>query len=162
MVRMVVDSVLPHAESGSNAHRKDAPPFSLFFNDPLFLLQVIQLLLRVFVEGNLLNGGQISFYLIFAEIRVPRTRSRALEQNEYQERGRPVSGPWIPCWSGSLWNNWWKPSFSSIINIKILFFVKYQRDWPKVVSNHNSGNQSKLIRYNPNFFNNMFNKFFVT
>ena len=73
VVRMVVDSVLPHAESGSNAHRKDAPPFSLFFNDPLFLLQVIQLLLRVFVEGNLLNGGRISFYLIFAEsgFRVP-------------------------------------------------------------------------------------------
>ena len=27
MVRMVVDSVLPHAESGPNDHRKDALPF---------------------------------------------------------------------------------------------------------------------------------------
>ena len=27
VVRMVVDSILPHAESGPNGHRKDAPPF---------------------------------------------------------------------------------------------------------------------------------------
>ena len=27
VVRMVVDSILPHAESGPNDHRKDAPPF---------------------------------------------------------------------------------------------------------------------------------------
>ena len=27
VVRMVVDSILPHAESGQNDHRKDAPPF---------------------------------------------------------------------------------------------------------------------------------------
>ena len=34
VVRMVVDSLLPHAKSGPNDHRKDAPPFSflkLFF-----------------------------------------------------------------------------------------------------------------------------------
>ena len=29
VVRMVVDSILPHAECGPNDHRKDAPPFSL-------------------------------------------------------------------------------------------------------------------------------------
>ena len=28
VVRMVVDSILPHAESGPNDHRKDAPPFT--------------------------------------------------------------------------------------------------------------------------------------
>ena len=28
VVRMVVDSILPHAECGLNDHRKDAPPFS--------------------------------------------------------------------------------------------------------------------------------------
>ena len=28
MVRIVVDSILPHAECGSNDHRKDAPPFT--------------------------------------------------------------------------------------------------------------------------------------
>ena len=27
VVRMVVDSILPHAECGPNDHRKDAPPF---------------------------------------------------------------------------------------------------------------------------------------
>ena len=27
VVRMVVDSILPHAESGPNDHPKDAPPF---------------------------------------------------------------------------------------------------------------------------------------
>ena len=27
VVRMVVDSILPHAEIGPNDHRKDAPPF---------------------------------------------------------------------------------------------------------------------------------------
>ena len=27
VVRMVIDSMLPHAESGPNDHRKDAPPF---------------------------------------------------------------------------------------------------------------------------------------
>ena len=27
VIRMVVDSMLPHAESGPNDHRKDAPPF---------------------------------------------------------------------------------------------------------------------------------------
>ena len=27
VVRMVIDSILPHAESGPNDHRKDAPPF---------------------------------------------------------------------------------------------------------------------------------------
>ena len=37
------------------------------------------------------------------------------------DRGAAISGPWIPCWSGSLWNNWWKPSASSIVNIIILF-----------------------------------------
>ena len=26
---MVVDTILPHAESGPNDHQKDAPPFSL-------------------------------------------------------------------------------------------------------------------------------------
>ena len=31
MVRMVVDSILPHAECGPNDHRKDAPPFTLRF-----------------------------------------------------------------------------------------------------------------------------------
>ena len=30
VVRMVVDSVLPHAESGSNDHRKDGPPFNRY------------------------------------------------------------------------------------------------------------------------------------
>ena len=29
VVRMVVDSILPDAQSGPNDHRKDAPPFSL-------------------------------------------------------------------------------------------------------------------------------------
>ena len=29
VARMVVDSELPHTESGPNDHRKDAPPFSL-------------------------------------------------------------------------------------------------------------------------------------
>ena len=28
VVKMVVDSILPHTENGSNDHRKDAPPFS--------------------------------------------------------------------------------------------------------------------------------------
>ena len=28
VVKMVVDSILPHAESGPNDHRKDAPQFS--------------------------------------------------------------------------------------------------------------------------------------
>ena len=28
VVRMVIDSILPHAESGPNDHRKDAPPFT--------------------------------------------------------------------------------------------------------------------------------------
>ena len=32
VVRMVVDSTLPHAESGSNDYRKDAPPFNIFGN----------------------------------------------------------------------------------------------------------------------------------
>ena len=27
VVKMVVDSILPHVESGPNDHRKDAPPF---------------------------------------------------------------------------------------------------------------------------------------
>ena len=31
VVKMVVDTILPHAESGSNDHRKDAPPFSYVF-----------------------------------------------------------------------------------------------------------------------------------
>ena len=30
VVRMVVDSILPHAESGPNDHRNDAPPFISF------------------------------------------------------------------------------------------------------------------------------------
>ena len=30
LVRMVVDSILPHAKSGPNDHRKDAPPFRYF------------------------------------------------------------------------------------------------------------------------------------
>ena len=29
VVRMVVDSILLHVESGPNDHRKDAPPFTL-------------------------------------------------------------------------------------------------------------------------------------
>ena len=29
VVRMVVDSILPHAEFGQNDHRRDAPPFRL-------------------------------------------------------------------------------------------------------------------------------------
>ena len=30
VVRMVVDSILPHGEFGPNDHRKDAPPFRTF------------------------------------------------------------------------------------------------------------------------------------
>ena len=33
VVRMVVDSILPHAESGPNDNWKDAPPFSLSFKN---------------------------------------------------------------------------------------------------------------------------------
>ena len=29
VVRMVVDSILPHAERGTNDHQKDAPPFTV-------------------------------------------------------------------------------------------------------------------------------------
>ena len=73
-------------------------PFSLFFNEPLFHLRVIQLLLRVFVEGNLLNGGQISFYLIFAEsgFRVPghishiRTKQRSRSRQADQRSVNPL------------------------------------------------------------------------
>ena len=32
VVRMVVDSILPHAESGPNDHRKDASPFISSFS----------------------------------------------------------------------------------------------------------------------------------
>ena len=32
MVRMVADTILPHAESGPIDHRKDAPPFRIFQN----------------------------------------------------------------------------------------------------------------------------------
>ena len=33
LVRMVVDSILPHAVSGPNDHRKDAPPFIIWPNE---------------------------------------------------------------------------------------------------------------------------------
>ena len=32
VVRMVVDSILPHAKSRPNDHRKDAPPFSVWLD----------------------------------------------------------------------------------------------------------------------------------
>ena len=33
LVRMVLDSILPHAVSGPNDHRKDAPPFIIWPNE---------------------------------------------------------------------------------------------------------------------------------
>ena len=35
VIRMVVGSILPHAECGPNDHRKDAPPFSHPYDGPL-------------------------------------------------------------------------------------------------------------------------------
>ena len=60
VVRMVVDSMLPHAEGGPNDHRKDAPPFNIFstiwkdvlFQSRLFWLQLSALFGIVDKMGN--------------------------------------------------------------------------------------------------------------
>ena len=47
VVRMVLDSILPHAESGPNDHRKDAPPFIIF---AIFLKMAIPIM-DIFVKN---------------------------------------------------------------------------------------------------------------
>ena len=53
VVRIVVDSLLPHAECGPNDHRKDAPPFSLRHVRPmdssidLYSFSTTKLLLKI-------------------------------------------------------------------------------------------------------------------
>ena len=60
---------LVHSPISMNILEKTHSTLVHFLNEPLFHLQVFQLLLRVFVEGNLLNGGRVCLDFFFAEIR---------------------------------------------------------------------------------------------
>ena len=50
VVRMVVDFTLPHAESGPNDHRKDAPPFISLFRNLKKIKINANLILNIFVR----------------------------------------------------------------------------------------------------------------
>ena len=60
VVRMVVDPILPHAESGPNDHRKDAPPFSALGHDflgkkQLFSFNKLRITMIRFMEQTLVQ-----------------------------------------------------------------------------------------------------------
>ena len=66
VVRMVVDSILPHVESGPNDHRKDTPPFNrnpfLIFNS-IFGCDIKLIIIFFIISFSTTNAA--AFFQIF-------------------------------------------------------------------------------------------------
>ena len=76
MVRMVVDSILPHAEFGPNDHRKDAPPFIHALNSDTHTLRFQYEYTQKQCVGVAIEGRDIWYVgLIFIISSSPLTQS---------------------------------------------------------------------------------------
>ena len=74
MVRIVIDSLLPHAEFGPNDHRKDAPPFT---NLEVCTTKFLEYAFKTFKSSRLFQPSLVPYETNVPGIRSPQFYQRS-------------------------------------------------------------------------------------